>query len=140
MSYGIRFALFQGGFFMTTGIDKSINLLEKMLNVSATKHKVIANNIANINTPGYKKLEVSFAEQLEKIIKDTSTNKFDAFQPKIVVSKEDTNGTVRNDGNNVDMDKEVSALMKNTLSYSVYTQLLAKKMELVKSAIENSRV
>ncbi len=125
---------------MITGIDKSINLLEKMLNVSATKHKVIANNIANINTPGYKKLEVSFAEQLEKVIKDTSMNKFDAFQPKIVVSKEDTNGTVRNDGNNVDMDKEVSALMKNTLSYSVYTQLLAKKMELVKSAIENSRV
>lgn len=125
---------------MITGIDKSINMLEKMLNVSATKHKVIANNIANINTPGYKKLEVSFAEQLEKVIKDTSANKFDTFQPKIVVSKDDTNGTVRNDGNNVDMDKEVSALMKNTLSYSVYTQLLAKKMELVKSAIENSRV
>lgn len=125
---------------MITGIDKSINLLEKMLDVSATKHKVIANNIANINTPGYKKMEVSFAEQLEKVIKDTSANKFDALQPKIVVSKEDTNGAVRNDGNNVDMDKEVSALMKNTLSYNVYTQLLAKKMELVKSAIENSRV
>lgn len=40
---------------MITGIDKSINLLEKMLDVSAIKHKVIANNIANINTPGYKK-------------------------------------------------------------------------------------
>lgn len=125
---------------MITGIDKSVNLLEKMLDVSATKHKVIANNIANINTPGYKKMEVSFAEQLEKIIKDTSANKFDVFQPKIVVSKEDTNVATRNDGNNVDMDKEVSALMKNTLSYNVYTQLLAKKMELVKSAIENSRV
>lgn len=125
---------------MITGIDKSVNLLEKMLDVSATKHKVIANNIANINTPGYKKMEVSFAEQLEKVIKDTSANKFDAIQPKIVVSKEDTNQAVRNDGNNVDMDKEVSALMKNTLSYNVYTQLLAKKMELVKSAIENSRV
>jgi flagellar basal-body rod protein FlgB len=125
---------------MITGIDKSVNLLEKMLDVSATKHKVIANNIANINTPGYKKMEVSFAEQLEKIIKDTSANKFDVFQPKIVVSKEDTNVAIRNDGNNVDMDKEVSALMKNTLSYNVYTQLLAKKMELVKSAIENSRV
>lgn len=125
---------------MITGIDKSVNLLEKMLDVSATKHKVIANNIANINTPGYKKMEVSFAEQLEKVIKDTSANKFDVFQPKIVVSKEDTNVATRNDGNNVDMDKEVSALMKNTLSYNVYTQLLAKKMELVKSAIENSRV
>jgi len=125
---------------MITGIDKSINLLEKMLDVSAIKHKVIANNIANINTPGYKKMEVSFAEQIEKVIKDTSMNKFDNFQPKIVVSKEDTNGTVRNDGNNVDMDKEVSSLMKNTLSYSIYTQLLAKKVDLVKSAIENSRV
>ena len=125
---------------MITGVDKSINLLEKMLDVSAIKHKVIANNIANINTPGYKKMEVSFAEQLEKVIKDTSMNKFDNFQPKIVVSKEDTNGSVRNDGNNVDMDKEVSSLMKNTLSYSIYTQLLAKKMDLVKSAIENSRV
>ncbi len=124
---------------MITGIDKSVSLLEKMLDVSATKHKVIANNIANINTPGYKKMEVSFAEQLEKVIKDTSANKFDVFQPKIVVSKEAANGAVRNDGNNVDMDKEVSALMKNTLSYNVYTQLLAKKMELVKSAIENSR-
>ena len=48
---------------MITGIDKSVNLLEKMLDVSATKHKVIANNIANINTPGYKKMEVSFAER-----------------------------------------------------------------------------
>lgn len=125
---------------MITGIDKSINLLEKMLDVSAIKHKVIANNIANINTPGYKKMEVSFAEQLEKVIKDNSVNKFDSLQPKIVLSKEDANGTVRNDGNNVDMDKEVSSLMKNTLSYNIYTQLLAKKMESLKSAIENSRI
>lgn len=125
---------------MITGIDNSINLLGKMLDVSALKHKVIANNIANVNTPGYKKMEISFAEQLEKIIKGNSVNKFDSFQPKIVISKEDANGTVRNDGNNVDMDKEVSSLMKNTLSYNIYTQLLAKKIELVKSAIENSRV
>lgn len=125
---------------MITDTDNSINLLGKMLDVSATKHKVIANNIANINTPGYKKMEVSFAEQLEKVIKDTSANKYDTFQPKVVVSKEGTNETARNDGNNVDMDKEVSSLMKNTLSYNIYTQLLAKKIELVKSAIENSRV
>ncbi|MDN3513482.1 MAG: flagellar basal body rod protein FlgB [Candidatus Brocadia sp.] len=125
---------------MITGVDKGINLLEKMLDVSALKHKVIANNIANINTPGYKKMEVSFAGQLEKTIKDTSVNKIDKMQPKIVISKDGTDGAVRNDGNNVDMDKEVASLMKNTLSYNIYTQLLAKKMELLKSAIENSRV
>ncbi len=124
---------------MNIGIDKSATLLEKMLDVSSVKHKVIANNIANVNTPGYKKMEVSFADQLEKAVNESSMNKFDTFQPKIVISKEDTSETVRNDGNNVDMDKEVSALVKNTLSYNIYTQLMAKKIELVKSAIENSR-
>ncbi len=125
---------------MITGTDKSINMLEKMLDVSAIKHKVIANNIANINTPGYKRMEVSFADQLEKVIKNTSMNKFDTLQPKIVIAEKGGDATVRNDGNNVDMDKEISSLMKNTLSYNTYSQLLAKKMELVKSAIENSRV
>jgi len=125
---------------MITGTEKSINMLAKMLDVSAIKHKVIANNIANINTPGYKRMEVSFSDQLEKVIKDTSTNKFDTLQPKIVIAEKGKDETVRNDGNNVDIDKEISSLMKNTLSYNIYSQLLAKKMELVKSAIENSRV
>ena len=125
---------------MNIGIDKSATLLEKMLDVSSIKHKVIANNIANVNTPGYKKMEVSFADQLEKALNESSMNKFDTLQPKIVISKEDTSETARNDGNNVDMDKEVSSLVKNTLTYSIYTQLLAKKYEGIKSAIEGSRV
>ena len=124
---------------MNIGIDKSATLLEKMLDVSSIRHKVIANNIANVNTPGYKKMEVSFADQLEKAVNESSMNKFDTLQPKIVISKEDTSDTVRNDGNNVDMDKEVSSLVKNTLSYNIYTQLLAKKFEGIKSAIESSR-
>ena len=124
---------------MNIGIDKSGTLLEKMLDVSSVKHKVIANNIANVNTPGYKKMDVSFADQLEKALNESSVNKFDALQPKIVISKEDTSETVRNDGNNVDMDKEVSSLVKNTLSYNIYTQLLSKKFEDIKSAIESSR-
>ena len=124
---------------MNIGIDKSATLLEKMLDVSSVKHKVIANNIANVNTPGYKKMDVSFADQLEKALNESSVNKFDALQPKIVISKEDTSETVRNDGNNVDMDKEVSSLVKNTLTYNIYTQLLSKKFEDIKSAIESSR-
>lgn len=124
---------------MSIGIDKSAALLEKMLDVSSIKHKVIANNIANVNTPGYKKMDVSFADQLQKALNESSVNKFDALQPKIVISKENTSESVRNDGNNVDMDKEVSSLVKNTLSYNIYTQLLSKKFEGIKSAIENSR-
>lgn len=124
---------------MITGIDKSASLLEKMLDVSSVKHKVIASNIANVNTPGYKRMEVSFADQLEKAMKDTSSGKFDAVQPKIVVSKDASVGNARSDGNTVDIDKEIATLMKNTNSYNIYSQLLAKKIELTKSAIEGSK-
>lgn len=125
---------------MITGMDSSTNLLEKMMNVSATKHKVIANNIANVNTPGYKRMEVSFEDQLSRAIQDIPVAKLTTLQPKIVVSKDkEGSGNIRNDGNNVNIDSEVTSLLKNTGIYNVYTQLLGKKMEMVKSAIDNSK-
>ena len=125
---------------MITGMDTSTNLLEKMMNVSATKHKVIANNIANVNTPGYKRMEVSFEDQLSRAIQDVPVAKLTTLQPKIVVSKDkEGSGNIRNDGNNVNIDSEVTSLLKNTGIYNVYTQLLGKKMEMVKSAIDNSK-
>ena len=126
---------------MITGMDASSNLLEKMLNVSTTKHKVIANNIANVNTPGYKRMEVSFEDQLSRAIQDAPASKLANLQPKIVVSKDkEGSGSIRNDGNNVNIDSEVTSLVRNTLSYNIYTQLLGKKMDMVKSAIDNSKV
>ncbi len=126
---------------MITGMDASSNLLEKMMNVSATKHKVIANNIANINTPGYKRMEVSFEDQLSRAIQDAPVGKLVNLQPKIVVSKDkEGSGSIRNDGNNVNIDSEITSLVRNTLSYNIYTQLLGKKMDMVKSAIDNSKV
>ncbi|MEK7289698.1 MAG: flagellar basal body rod protein FlgB [Planctomycetota bacterium] len=125
---------------MITGMDASSNLLEKMMNVSATKHKVIANNIANINTPGYKRMEVSFEDQLSRAIQDAPVGKLVNLQPKIVVSKDkEGSGSIRNDGNNVNIDSEITSLVRNTLSYNIYTQLLGKKMDMVKSAIDNSK-
>ncbi len=126
---------------MITGMDASSNLLEKMMNVSATKHKVIANNIANVNTPGYKRMEVSFEDQLSRAIQDAPVSKLVNLQPKIVVSRDkEGSGSIRNDGNNVNIDSEITSLVKNTLSYNIYTQLLGKKMDMVKSAIDNSKV
>ncbi len=47
--------------------SQPINLLEKALAGSSLRHKVISNNIANINTPGYKRMEVSFEEELAAV-------------------------------------------------------------------------
>lgn len=124
---------------MSIGLGKTFGLLENMLDVSALRHKVVANNIANVNTPGYKKMVVNFEEELEKAIKNSSQKDFKKFKPKVIISEEVVDGTLRNDGNTVDMEKEVATLLKNTGSYKIYSQLLAKKFDLVKAAIDGSR-
>ncbi|MBM4055528.1 MAG: flagellar basal body rod protein FlgB [Planctomycetes bacterium] len=124
---------------MSVGVDKTFGLLENMLDVSSLRHKVVANNIANVNTPGYKKMVVNFEEELEKAIENSSQTNFSKFQPKVIISEDVTDGTMRNDGNTVDMEKEVATLLKNTSSYKTYSQLLAKKFDLVKAAIDGSK-
>ena len=114
--------------------DKQFGLLEKLVDTCAIKHRVIANNIANVNTPGYKRLDVSFESELKTALKG---NPFDisSVKPKIVVTKDTEKTSLRKDGNNVNMEDEVSELVKNTLSYNVYTQLMSKKFAALKLAI-----
>ena len=124
---------------MNIGLDKTFGLLENMLDVSSLRHKVVANNIANVNTPGYKKMVVNFEGELEKAIENSSQKNFNKFEPKVLISEDVVDGTLRNDGNTVDMEKEVATLLKNTGFYKIYSQLLAKKFDLVKAAIDGSK-
>jgi len=124
---------------MNVGLDKTFGLLENMLDVSSLRHKVVANNIANVNTPGYKKMVVNFEGELEKAIQSSSQKNFNKFEPKVIISEDVVDGTLRNDGNTVDMEKEVATLLKNPGSYKIYSQLLAKKFDLVKAAIDGSK-
>lgn len=119
--------------------DKNIKLLEKLIDVSAIRHKVIANNIANVNTPGYKRLEVSFENELKAALSGSSTKDVSFMQPKVKVAKNTGNTTPRNDGNNVTMEDEVSNLVKNSLSYNIYVQMLSKKFAALKTAIGGGR-
>ncbi len=109
-------------------------LLNKMIDYSAMKQKVVSNNLANVNTPGYKRLDISFDREL----KDISNNR-DAIKDVQFKVADDANAAKeansRNDGNTVNVDKEVSELMQNSLSYNVYVQLMAKKFTLIKSAM-----
>ncbi|MGR3219778.1 MAG: flagellar basal body rod protein FlgB [Candidatus Anammoxibacter sp.] len=116
--------------------EKSTELLNKMIDYTALKQKVIANNIANINTPGYKRLDVSFSQNLKSAIENGESVK--EMQLKVVVdkSKNIAIGT-RNDGNTVDIDKEVSQLMQNSLSYNVYLELMAFKFKMATRAMRS---
>ena len=109
-----------------------MDLLTQLLNVAALRHNVIAQNIANVNTPGYQTLEVSFEDALEQAGATGSDQPGASSAPQVILG---TGGVERADGNNVDVDLEISRLQKNTLYFKVYTQVLAMQLAQFRSAI-----
>ncbi len=107
------------------------DVLSKLLDAAQLQHRVIGQNIANVNTPGYRTRAVSF----EELLTETLANSADAgakLEPRV----QEVGGLrVRTDGNNVDIDREMGQLSKNSLFYQTYSQLLASKLSLMRSAI-----
>lgn len=106
------------------------DILRQTLDAAALRHRVISQNVANVNTPGYQAKQVSF----EGLLKRALTNKQSLAEASPVV--EATEGLVaRIDGNNVDIDLEVAELNKNSIMYETYTQLLTTKLAMMRSAV-----
>jgi flagellar basal-body rod protein FlgB len=120
--------------FEKSELMKTNYLIQRALDASMLRHKVISDNIANVDTPGFKRSSVTFESQLKRALESAETarqepqgyltnarhipfNKpmdYRKVEPKIVVEY-DTN--YRNDKNNVDIEKEMSDAVVNTLRY-----------------------
>lgn len=103
--------------------DSIYNYIKQGLNVSTIRGKAIANNIANINTSGYKKLQVSFKDTLkdsEGFDMKKTTDKHIAIEDSLNSIKvtRDESTSMRADGNNVDLDIEKVNQATNTLMYN----------------------
>lgn len=127
-------------------------LLNKAMDASSLRQKVIADNLANISTPRFKRSEVVFAEQLQKALRQdyaknielkisdkrhfqisTGNQDWAAVSPEIVQIN-DLN--YRNDENNVDIDVEMAQLAKNKINYDLLTHCMNNEMKLIKMAIK----
>ncbi len=113
--------------------DKNVVLLSKLLDLTTAKNKVIANNIANTNTPGFKKFEVSFQKELKKAVESKNINKVKNIQESITMSKDKS---TRKDGNNVDLDKELVTFYQMSDRHNVYLEILSKKFKGMIAAIQ----
>lgn len=111
-------------------MDTRIDLLARVLDVAATRHKVIAHNVANVNTPGFQRLEVTFEEELAKVLAGGGDPS--GVKPKVAV---DETAPARVDGNTVDIDQEMGALGKNALLYQAASSILASRLGMLRSAI-----
>lgn len=112
---------------------KGVALLSKLLDLTSTTNKVLANNIANANTPGFKKYDVSFQKELVKAVESKNINKIKDIKEKITLSGDKS---TRKDGNNVDLDKELVSFYQMSDRHNLYLEILSKKFKGMVAAIQ----
>jgi flagellar basal-body rod protein FlgB len=108
---------------------------KKMLDATALRHEAIASNIANVETPGYKRIDLatSFADELKSAVASQDVNKISAITPKLL---EDTSAiAATRDGNTVQLETELMHLNQNTMEHTVETQLISGNLMRLRMAI-----
>lgn len=102
--------------------------VERYMNLLSARQKLVASNIANADTPGYKTKDVDFQTELANQMGDQSPSAIEVSGLK-----------TKNDGNNVDMDRESRLLAENALRFAVASNLARSELQSIKSAIEDSK-
>ncbi len=128
--------------------NPTVLALKRDLDVASLRQRVIANNLANINTPGFKKSAVSFEEQLQAALKGNRLplrtthpmhiggKKHPAeVYPQVV---QINNTAMRADGNNVDAEEEMVNLAANQIKYNTSAQSLSEHYSLISYIITSS--
>jgi flagellar basal-body rod protein FlgB len=115
--------------------DTNYVAAKKMLDATALRHEAIASNLANIETPNYKRLDVdpSFTTELNQAIASKDPDRLAAIEPKMEVDP--TAVAQSSDGNTVNMETELANLQQNTLSNSLETQFVSYSLVRMRMAI-----
>lgn len=131
---------------------KSMQILERSLDAASLRQKVLANNIANVDTPNFKRSDVSFDAALQNYLNQDGTSiqgtmtdprhipigasSFTEIRPEIMVEQ---STTVNNNGNNVDIDSEMTQLAVNQIKYNALVQEANGYFSRLRSAIQGGR-
>jgi flagellar basal-body rod protein FlgB len=119
--------------------DTTFKTLDLALGAAGKRQEVLANNIANVNTPGYKRLDVDFDGVLAQAVDQAragDSSALDALRPGV---SNDRSVAVRADGSSVDIDQEMAHLAENNIRYNALVQLAQKRLEGLKYAISEGR-
>ena len=121
--------------------DRSrIPLLEKQLDAFTVRNKAIADNIANIGTPNYKRLDVSFEKQLSDAIDESKndvdlSSKVGQVEPEISI---DRSSLLDSGANNVNIETEMAELAKNQLQFKMAAQLMSDTFKQIDESINGN--
>lgn len=125
----------------------TFNSLERGLNYSSAKQKVISQNIANSDTPNYKAKEISntnsFGTELQSAIQSYRTDErhfdFKMREKNTFPTVNQENVQYNNNGNSVDVDKEMTDLASNQIYYNALSERLAGKFNSLENVIRGGK-
>jgi flagellar basal-body rod protein FlgB len=101
--------------------------IEQYMNLVSARQKLVASNIANVDTPGYQTKDVDFHGEFQSQLSGAKPNVIEVSGLK-----------TKNDGNNVDMDREARLLAENALRFSVASNLAHSEISTIRTAIEEA--
>ncbi len=129
--------------------DRTLDAMGVYMSRLSQRQQIVASNIANIDTPGYKTKDISFHATMQELLWEDSPRlrgtrpehkELRTIVPQHNQVFEVPDLTVRNDRNNVDLDKEMMKLSETSFGYSLMAQLLRAKFHTLASSIAEGRV
>ncbi len=129
---------------------KVVEQLQQGLGAASERHSVLSNNLANANTPGFKRSDVVITNTFDSEFRSRLQRSGIArTHPKHLPSRrrsevgwqvvQDYSTTMRNDGNNVDPDREMALVAENQLYYQSLIEAVSRKLRSIRSAITEGR-
>ena len=125
-----------------TNVFDYVRILDKAADASWLRNQAISNNIANVDTPGYKRQDVAFESVLQKAL---GSNRYQSMDSKVSAAKSKnlsvrtftdySNYSYRLDGNNVDIDNEQVELASEQIRYMGLTDSLSQEIARLKSVM-----
>ncbi|WP_394766625.1 flagellar basal body rod protein FlgB [uncultured Paludibaculum sp.] len=102
--------------------------IEGYMDLLADRQKLVASNLANLDTPGYHTKDIDFQFEFLSLAPGGAPN---VIEP--------TGLTMKNDGNNVSLDREARLLAENSLRFNVASNLMRGEIRMVRKAIEEGK-
>ena len=126
--------------------DQTPLVLKKGLDFQSARNLMISTNVSNMETPDFKAHDINFEKQLQEFIKSgdqiqmkSTNNKHFGPSNDGIKSMEpepfELNDPEKSNGNNVNVDKEMSKLAENQIMYTAFIQLMMKRGSTVRSAV-----
>ena len=109
-------------------LDPIANKLSQYMDLLSARQKLVATNIANVDTPNYRTQDIDFASALQSAINT---------QTPSIIERDDL--PMKTDGNNVSLDRESRLLAENALRFNMASNLMKSQLRMVKSAIQEGR-